>query len=124
MTEIGETVERVDALIKETKRFQKLCDVDIERAEEVVAIGELFFFALLTNNVERTSVIVEIFCFLYVLRIGQQLISVRGACPREVVQPKCDELSRVCDIVTERLSRRLEILLKSRDLMERVEKVC
>lgn len=40
MTEIGETVERVDVLIKETKRFQKLCDVDIERAEEVVAIGE------------------------------------------------------------------------------------
>lgn len=55
--------------------------------------------------------------------IGQQLISVRGACPKEVVQPKCDELTRVCDIVTERLSRRLEILLKSRDLMERVEKV-
>lgn len=27
-------------------------------------------------------------------------------------------------MVTERLSRRLEILLKSRDLMERVEKVC
>lgn len=43
MTEIGETVERVDALLKETKRFQKLCDVDIERAEEVVEIGELFF---------------------------------------------------------------------------------
>lgn len=56
--------------------------------------------------------------------VGQQLISVRGACPKEVVQPKCDELSRVCDIVTDRLSRRLEILLKSRDLMERVEKVC
>lgn len=47
MTEIGETVERVDALIKETKRFQKLCDVDIERAEEVVAIGELFFLLYL-----------------------------------------------------------------------------
>lgn len=43
MTEIGETVERVDALIIETKRFQKLCDVDIERAEEVVAIGKLSF---------------------------------------------------------------------------------
>lgn len=54
---------------------------------------------------------------------GQHLISIRGACPKEVVQPKCDELSRVCDIVTERISRRLEILLKSRDLMERVEKV-
>lgn len=39
MTEIGETVERVDALIKDTKRFQKMCDVDIERAEEVIAIG-------------------------------------------------------------------------------------
>lgn len=54
---------------------------------------------------------------------GQQLINVRGACPKEVVQPKCDELTRVRDIVTERLTRRLEILLKSRDLMERVEKV-
>lgn len=40
MTEIGETVERVDAIIKDTKRFQTLCDVDIERAEEVVAIGK------------------------------------------------------------------------------------
>lgn len=54
---------------------------------------------------------------------GQQLMSVRGACPKEVVQPKCDELSRVCEIVSERISRRLEILVKSRDLMERVEKV-
>lgn len=50
-------------------------------------------------------------------------MSVRGACPKEVVQPKCDELSRVCDIVSERLTRRLEMLLKCRDLMERVEKV-
>lgn len=55
--------------------------------------------------------------------IGQQLINVRGACPKEVVQPKCDELSRVCDMMSERLSRRLEILVKSRDLMERIEKV-
>lgn len=39
MTEIGETVERVDVLIKDTKHFQKLCDIDIERAEEVVSIG-------------------------------------------------------------------------------------
>lgn len=61
--------------------------------------------------------------FVFMLFIGQQLISVRGACPKEVVQPKCDELSRVCDMITERISRRLEILLKSRDLMERVEKV-
>lgn len=40
MTEIGETVQRVDTLLWETKAFQKLCDIDIERAEEVVATGE------------------------------------------------------------------------------------
>ncbi|XP_055702828.1 guanine nucleotide exchange factor DBS isoform X3 [Phlebotomus papatasi] len=91
MTEIGETVQRADTLVKETKTFQKLCQSDIDRAEEVISTG-------------------------------QQLISARGACPREVVQPKCDELSRVCEILTERLSRRLEILAKNRDLMERVEK--
>lgn len=113
MTEIGETVERVDTLIKDTKRFQKLCDVDIERAEEVVAIGKCHFnFAHVRFLSHR-----------FIHFTGQQLISVRGACPKEVVQPKCDELSRVCDMVTERLSRRLEILLKSRDLMTRVEKV-
>lgn len=41
MTEIGETVTRVDALIRETKAFQKICNSDIERAEEVVASGIL-----------------------------------------------------------------------------------
>lgn len=40
MTEIGETVLRVDTLIKETKLFQTLCNSDIERAEEVVATGK------------------------------------------------------------------------------------
>lgn len=92
MTEIGETVVRVDTLIRETKSFQKICDTDIERAEEVISTG-------------------------------QQLISARGACPREVVQPKCDELTRVCDIVTDRLTKRVENLTKNRELMERVEKV-
>lgn len=128
MTEIGETVERVDALLKETKRFQKLCDVDIERAEEVVEIGELFFTEAKSRVLPvfhcRGMLFIDTkFCCFSPQFSGQQLISVRGACPKEVVQPKCDELSRVCDMVTERLSRRLEILLKSRDLMERVEKV-
>lgn len=48
MTEIGETVDRVDALIKDTKRFQKLCDIDIERAEEVVAIGSVIKSVLIS----------------------------------------------------------------------------
>lgn len=61
MTEIGETVERVDALLKETKRFQKLCDVDIERAEEVVEIGELF---LLNQKAEFYQFFIAVGCFL------------------------------------------------------------
>ncbi len=39
MTEIGESVDRVDALLKETKTFHSLCETDIERAEEVLSIG-------------------------------------------------------------------------------------
>lgn len=46
MTEIGETVFRVEALIRETKTFQTICNSEIERAEEVVATGNyiVFFF--------------------------------------------------------------------------------
>ena len=58
-----------------------------------------------------------------VISAGQQLVGIRGAYPREVVQPKCEELLRVCDIITDRLTKRVEILAKNRDLMERVEKV-
>lgn len=115
MTEIGETVERVDALIWETKTFQTLCDTDMERAEDVVATGESIPVA--DKNLLN-------FQLHFLLSFpGQQLVSVHGACPKEVVQPKCDELARVCDIVSERLTRRLETLMKNRDLMERVEKV-
>lgn len=39
MTEIGETVKRVDALIQETKQFQHMCEVDIEKAKEVISNG-------------------------------------------------------------------------------------
>ncbi|XP_065368625.1 guanine nucleotide exchange factor DBS isoform X3 [Calliphora vicina] len=91
MTEIGESVERVDSLIVETQDFQTLCAKDIDKAAEVIAAG-------------------------------QQLIGSRGVYPWEVVQPKCDELQRVCDIITERLQKRLEILNKNHELMERVEK--
>lgn len=92
MTEIGESVIRVDSLIAETKEFQCECSTDIDKASEVIAAG-------------------------------QQLIGSRGVYPWEIVQPKCDELQRVCDIITERLQKRLEILAKNRELMERVEKV-
>ncbi|XP_050322280.1 uncharacterized protein LOC126754401 [Bactrocera neohumeralis] len=91
MTEIGESVERVDTLMDDTKHYQELSRVDIERAGEVISAG-------------------------------QQLLGVRGVYPWEIVQPKCDELQRVCDIIAERLCKRLEILSKNRELMERVEK--
>ncbi|XP_058836387.1 guanine nucleotide exchange factor DBS isoform X3 [Topomyia yanbarensis] len=94
MTEIGETVERMDQLIKDTKEYQQHCTVDVDRASRVIATG-------------------------------QKLIGSKGcisSCPREVVQPKCDELSRVCELINERISRRIETLIKARELMERVEK--
>ncbi|XP_062710424.1 guanine nucleotide exchange factor DBS isoform X4 [Aedes albopictus] len=94
MTEIGETVDRMDQLIKETKDFQASCAVDVERADQVIATG-------------------------------QRLIGTKGcisSCPREVVQPKCDELARVCELINERITKRIETLIKARELMERVEK--
>lgn len=92
MTEIGDSVVRVDALIDETKEFQDVVRMDIERAGDVISAG-------------------------------QELIGFSGAYPCDVVQPKCDELTRVCDILTDRLGKRFDILTKNRDLMQRVEKV-
>ncbi|XP_055535953.1 guanine nucleotide exchange factor DBS isoform X3 [Wyeomyia smithii] len=94
MTEIGETVERMDQLIRETKEFQQSCAVDVDRANQVISTG-------------------------------QRLIGSKGcisSCPKEVVQPKCDELGRVCELINERISKRIETLIKARELMERVEK--
>lgn len=92
MTEIGETANRVDVLIKETTSFQKLCAVDIDRAEEVIASGQL-------------------------------LLKTRCACPLECVEPKCSELSRIASMLSDRITKRMDCLLKCRELMERVEKV-
>ncbi|XP_065166036.1 guanine nucleotide exchange factor DBS-like isoform X2 [Atheta coriaria] len=91
MCEIGETVTRVETLLKETQSFQKLCSVDIERAEEVIASG-------------------------------QQLLGITNSCPLECVEPKCNELVRVREILLMRLNKRVEALTKCRDLMEQIEK--
>lgn len=92
MTEIGETVNRVDTLIHEINVFEKLCAVDIDRVEEVIASGQL-------------------------------LLQKKLDCAVECVEPKCSELTRVSSILTERIARRIDVLTKCRDLMERVEKV-
>jgi len=39
------------------------------------------------------------------------------------VEPKCVELQRVCTILSQRLERRLHMLTKCRELMERIDKV-
>lgn len=54
---------------------------------------------------------------------GQQLLSGRHQCPADVVEPKCVELQRVCTILSQRLERRLHMLTKCRELMERIDKV-
>lgn len=40
MTEVGDSINRVETLIRETGQFEKLCMVDIERSEEVIATGQ------------------------------------------------------------------------------------
>lgn len=54
---------------------------------------------------------------------GQQLLSGRHQCPTDVVEPKCVELQRICTILSQRLERRLHMLTKCRELMERIDKV-
>jgi len=58
-----------------------------------------------------------------VITAGQQLLSGRHQCPADVVEPKCVELQRVCTILSQRLERRLHMLTKCRELMERIDKV-
>ncbi|KAL1493421.1 hypothetical protein ABEB36_011480 [Hypothenemus hampei] len=91
MTEIGETVVRVDALIEEISLFEKICQSDIQRAEDVIASGNM-------------------------------LIRAQNTCPIECVEPKCNELIEMKDMLFVKLSKRKELLIRNRELMEKVEK--
>ncbi|KAF2903495.1 hypothetical protein ILUMI_02685 [Ignelater luminosus] len=92
MTEVGDTISRVETLIKETASFQKLCSTDIERAEEVISSGE-------------------------------QLLKIRNSFPHECIEPKCSELMRIHDDLLEKLARRMDTLVKCKNLMEQIEKI-
>lgn len=92
MTEVGDTISRVETLIKETASFQKLCSTDIERAEEVISSGE-------------------------------QLLKIKNSFPHECIEPKCSELMRIHDDLLEKLARRMDTLVKCKNLMEQIEKV-
>ncbi|XP_017865480.1 PREDICTED: guanine nucleotide exchange factor DBS isoform X3 [Drosophila arizonae] len=107
------------------RELQSIFDGHLKTVADMTEIGE---------SVERVATLVqetEDFCKLIkadveraeeAIQAGQQLIGSRGVYPWEIVQPKCDELQRVCDIINMRLTKRLEILAKNSELMERVEK--
>ncbi|CAH1103228.1 unnamed protein product [Psylliodes chrysocephalus] len=40
MTESGDSIEKVESLMKQVKAFEKLCSADIDRAEEVISTGQ------------------------------------------------------------------------------------
>lgn len=44
MTEVGETVTRVEALIRQTKSLQEVCALKKERSDEVIATGKYNYF--------------------------------------------------------------------------------
>lgn len=54
---------------------------------------------------------------------GQQLLCSRHYCPLDCVHPKCSELRRMCEILSDRLNSRCESLTKNKELQERIEKV-
>ncbi|XP_032590898.1 guanine nucleotide exchange factor DBS isoform X7 [Drosophila grimshawi] len=107
------------------RELQNTFDGHLKTVADMTEIGE---------SVDRVATLVletEEFCTLIkidldrateAIHAGQQLVGSRGVYPWEIVQPKCDELQRVCDIIRMRLSKRLEILAKNSELMERVEK--
>jgi len=106
--------------------LQNIFDGHLKTVADMTEIGESVdrvstliqeteqFRALIKLDVEHAEEVIQ---------TGQQLVGSRGVYPWEIVQPKCDELQRVCDIISMRLTKRLEILAKNSELMERVEKV-
>lgn len=92
MTEIGDTVVRIDQLIQETEAFHQSCAEEVERATSVIDNGR----SIIQTN-ERSS-------------------------SKDMVEPKCNELSRMLDMFNEKIIKRVETLSNAHRLMERVEK--
>ena len=91
MTEIGDSVNRMDQLIDELRSFEESCQDDLQRAEEVISKGKV----IIDSNDKCSS--------------------------KDTVEPKCSELCRIAEVFNEKLGKRVDSLVKSRDLMERVE---
>lgn len=72
MTEVGDSINRVETLIRETGQFEKLCMVDIDRAEEVIATGlqliQVEFFCYFICTAQISLILPFLFCsFLHVV---------------------------------------------------------
>ncbi|EEB16142.1 Guanine nucleotide exchange factor DBS, putative [Pediculus humanus corporis] len=52
MVEVGESVSRVDELIKETNAFHKICKINIDRGEEVISNGQRLIKSKLYSSEE------------------------------------------------------------------------
>lgn len=91
MTEIGDSVPRMDQLVEETNEFEESCEADLCRVDEVITKGKF----IIESNDKSSS--------------------------KDMIEPKCNELNRVTKMFREKLNKRVEILLKARDLMERID---
>lgn len=91
MTEIGDTVVRIDQLIQETENFKQSCVNDVQHANDVILNGR----SIIENNDRTTS--------------------------KDMIEPKTNELRRMVDIFTEKISKRIETLSNAHRLMEKVE---
>jgi hypothetical protein len=91
MTEIGDSVTRMNQLMNELKEFEESCQTDLYRADEVISKGKV----IMDSN-DRCA-------------------------PKDTVEPKCSELYRITELFNEKLAKRAESLAKARDLMDRVE---
>lgn len=92
MTEIGDTVVRIDQLIHETEAFQQSCAEDVEQAKHVIQNG----WSIIEKNEKSSS--------------------------KDMVEPKCGEVNRMLNMYNEKLGKRVDMLTNARRLMERVER--
>ncbi|XP_031842251.1 guanine nucleotide exchange factor DBS isoform X1 [Nomia melanderi] len=107
------------------RELQATLDQHLKSIEDMTEVGETqarveqllldttAFQRICRGDIERAEEVIS---------AGQQLLSGRHQCPTDVVEPKCVELQRICTILSQRLERRLHMLTKCRELMERIDK--
>ncbi|XP_015181196.1 PREDICTED: guanine nucleotide exchange factor DBS-like isoform X2 [Polistes dominula] len=107
------------------RELQATLDQHLKTVEEMTEVGETqarveqllcdtsAFQRICRGDIDRAEEVIS---------AGQQLLSGRHQCPADVVEPKCVELQRICTILSQRLERRLHMLTKCRELMERIDK--